>query len=658
MAGPVQAAIDSKLRARLEPSELQVKNVSAAHTDEGLGRGESHFAVLVVSEKFEGVSVLNRHRLVNGALAEELAVGGPVHALAIEAKTPAQWAKLQQWKQQTPVEPTGWVAPTIGPDDVKHFHEQGFLVLRQAFSPARVAGMLAAVRTMLDEALDTEQPEQPGKAPAWPTLQWIDRSQRFPNRIAHMLAPPLFQPEFAPFLEELAPHLETLLSAPPRHGLFGMLSSGCGVPYENEWHHDQGIPFSLARARATMGHQVQINAPLLRTDRYLQIVPGSHCRLETVAELAAARRAPDNPRAAGELVPAMSGWVTLELEPGDLAMYNPNLWHRGYNPSGEARWTMHCSWIDASLPLPGRSEEDHEGWLNQTAALRTTGHIERLGTAGQAFVRHYLRDIERGFTGFAQLDWEQAAEPAALAASELRSQGYTVLKGHASLAWLRRCAATFAPIFAADYNQTATNRGPFRHYVDLPPVRPFIELLDDELIMAVASATLGGPDLHLDELGSDTPLVGSVYQDVHSDMGSMEEDVARQTEPPWILAVNIPLVEIGPDNGPFEIAARTQNVAFKEGKNAEQLDSLEMVPLTMQLGDVLLRDPRCLHRTGEMRPMLMWALCLPAGRTQHETISELALRRFGVSVEDLDGVGATARHALRLIPLKHARGKL
>ena len=123
------------------------------------------------------------------------------------------------------------------PDDGKHFHELGILVLRQAFSPARFGGMLAAVRTTLDEALHMEQPEQPGKAPglpAWPTLQWIDRTQRFSNRIAHMLAPPLFHPEFAPSLEELAPHLEKLRPALPRHGLFGMPSSGCDMSYVNE----------------------------------------------------------------------------------------------------------------------------------------------------------------------------------------------------------------------------------------------------------------------------------------------------------------------------------------------------------------------------------------------------------------------------------------
>eukprot|EP01051_Picozoa_sp_SAG22_P009555 SAG22_NODE_803_length_7098_cov_2.856408_7_plen_406_part_01 len=401
-------------------------------------------------------------------------------------------------------EPAAWVPPTITPAGAKQFEQQGYLVLRRAFSPARIDGMLAAVRRMVDEALvDSAERDVEEEAPddtAWPALRWIDRGQRFPARTAHMLAPPLFQPESAPFLEDMSPHLERLLAAPARHGLFGMLSSGCGVPYETEWHHDQPVPFSLARARVTAGHQVQMNAPLLCTDRHLQIVPGSQCRAETAAELAAARRAPDNPRAAGETVPEMPGALTLVLEPGDLALYNPNLWHRGLNPHGQPRWTMHCSWIDASLPLPGRSVEDGEGWLNQTAALRTPGHLERLGPAGQAMVNRYLRDVERSFTGFAQLDWDAhaAAQPAALAASELRSQGYTILRNHISTSWLSRCADAFTPIFAANYNRDATNRGPFRHYVDLPPVSPFTDLLNDELIMAVAGTVLG-PNLHLDE---------------------------------------------------------------------------------------------------------------------------------------------------------------
>uniref|UniRef100_A0A8C5CV39 BolA family member 1 n=1 Tax=Gadus morhua TaxID=8049 RepID=A0A8C5CV39_GADMO len=50
--------------------------------------GISHFRVLVVSASFDGLSLIQRHRLVNEALREELS--SCVHALAIQAKTPAQ----------------------------------------------------------------------------------------------------------------------------------------------------------------------------------------------------------------------------------------------------------------------------------------------------------------------------------------------------------------------------------------------------------------------------------------------------------------------------------------------------------------------------------------------------------------------------------------
>jgi stress-induced morphogen len=55
---------------------------------------ETHFKVIVVSSQFDSVkSPLQRHRLVNGTLAKELE--GPVHALSIIAKSPAQWEKSQ-----------------------------------------------------------------------------------------------------------------------------------------------------------------------------------------------------------------------------------------------------------------------------------------------------------------------------------------------------------------------------------------------------------------------------------------------------------------------------------------------------------------------------------------------------------------------------------
>ena len=49
----------------------------------GNDHAETHFAVTIVSSNFEQVSVLERHRMVNEALAKELDShqGGTVHAL-------------------------------------------------------------------------------------------------------------------------------------------------------------------------------------------------------------------------------------------------------------------------------------------------------------------------------------------------------------------------------------------------------------------------------------------------------------------------------------------------------------------------------------------------------------------------------------------------
>lgn len=68
---PVEGSIISKLQAAFSPTHLEVLNESASHN---VPRGsETHFKVIVVSDGFAGVGPLDRHRLVNGALADELA---------------------------------------------------------------------------------------------------------------------------------------------------------------------------------------------------------------------------------------------------------------------------------------------------------------------------------------------------------------------------------------------------------------------------------------------------------------------------------------------------------------------------------------------------------------------------------------------------------
>ena len=82
--------IAGKLTAQLAPEHLTVIDESHQHHGHAGWRegGETHFRVEIVSPAFSGKSRLERHRLVNAALSEELA--GGVHALAIAARAPGE----------------------------------------------------------------------------------------------------------------------------------------------------------------------------------------------------------------------------------------------------------------------------------------------------------------------------------------------------------------------------------------------------------------------------------------------------------------------------------------------------------------------------------------------------------------------------------------
>lgn len=88
LPGPVYQQMHAKLTAAFAPSQLSITDDSDKHKGHAGARegGESHFSVRIVSEAFTGQSRVNRQRLVNQALAEELA--GPVHALSIQAIAP------------------------------------------------------------------------------------------------------------------------------------------------------------------------------------------------------------------------------------------------------------------------------------------------------------------------------------------------------------------------------------------------------------------------------------------------------------------------------------------------------------------------------------------------------------------------------------------
>ena len=81
--------IEKLLRAAFVPTELLVKDQSHLHAGHaGAREGKGHFDVTVVSEKFEGMSRIARHRLVYDALGSFME--SDIHALRINAFSPSE----------------------------------------------------------------------------------------------------------------------------------------------------------------------------------------------------------------------------------------------------------------------------------------------------------------------------------------------------------------------------------------------------------------------------------------------------------------------------------------------------------------------------------------------------------------------------------------
>lgn len=86
----IEQQMREKLMVALEPTRLDIINESELHARHrsSPGTGNSHFRLLIVSPVFTGKSRIERHRLVNSLLAEELS--GPVHALAMKTFAPGE----------------------------------------------------------------------------------------------------------------------------------------------------------------------------------------------------------------------------------------------------------------------------------------------------------------------------------------------------------------------------------------------------------------------------------------------------------------------------------------------------------------------------------------------------------------------------------------
>ncbi len=83
--------IERILRRRFDPVHLELRDDSARHAGHaGAAAGGGHFEALIVSRVFEGLALLEQHRLVNEALGD--LIGKEIHALTLRTIPPSRWS--------------------------------------------------------------------------------------------------------------------------------------------------------------------------------------------------------------------------------------------------------------------------------------------------------------------------------------------------------------------------------------------------------------------------------------------------------------------------------------------------------------------------------------------------------------------------------------
>jgi ectoine hydroxylase-related dioxygenase (phytanoyl-CoA dioxygenase family) len=232
------------------------------------------------------------------------------------------------------------------------------------------------------------------------------------------------------------------------------------------------------------------------------------------------------------------------------------------------------------------------------------------------------------------------------ASEQVRVNGFVLLEGILSKEKVKALHSTFMNLFEAHIAKTESNRGKNRTQMFLPFTDPFIdaELITNPFALPIMEE-LVGKDCAIKYFASDTPLPGSEYQAVHSDLTALFPDSSVTLPAPGVV-LNIPLVDFREDNGPVEIWPGGTHLIPENANRPENIQKLAQTmhsePVLMPAGSLLIRDIRMWHRgtpnrSNAARPNLAmvyfrsWFNTHPKidiPRERYESLSERAQQLF------------------------------
>lgn len=196
--------------------------------------------------------------------------------------------------------------------------------------------------------------------------------------------------------------------------------------------------------------------------------------------------------------------------------------------------------------------------------------------------------------------------------AEVLDIGHCVVPGLFPQPAIDELHEAFLPLLADVKSRIpAGNRGPNRWAVGLPFAPPFYHsaFFSDDTVVQIVGRILG-EDMFIRHFGTDTPVKGSQHQDVHRDVLPLFPEEARHPHPPATLSVRFTTVDVTPENGPYDTTERTHDLSRDEALEKVASGEIPIKPVFLKAGDVLITDPRTLHRgtpnhTDAPRPFLV-----------------------------------------------------
>ncbi len=188
------------------------------------------------------------------------------------------------------------------------------------------------------------------------------------------------------------------------------------------------------------------------------------------------------------------------------------------------------------------------------------------------------------------------AANAVLARQHVEMDGYVLFERVLQPALVSALLQEFTALFEAHVARTDPNRGANRYQMHLPFHAPFAvpEIVENPLILPIVDAILGA-DCVCHYFASDTPMPGSDFQAVHSDLPQLFPGTALSL-PACSLVLNIPLVDFPLENGPLEIWPGGTHL-MPGGVDMKALaPGMHSDLVLMPAGSLLLRDIRMWHR--------------------------------------------------------------